>query len=522
MKPLYRPAYDYKREFDRTPEELAYPFEGDFSFDLSNLTHSACFRRLQGKTQLFPEMENDYFRNRLTHSVEVADIATKIAKKLNHEHPYFKENGININLVRFAGLAHDLGHPPFGHVGERALNKALIAFRKDELNKEKYNTGLRYEGNAQTLRILTKLEKKFVNIAPEGPNRSFPLFAQNEGILEKKDYRIGLNLTYRSLASIIKYDNELMDDNVNSKKGYYKTEKSLVDRIKLNTTGKSAAFLKKNKIKFKTIECSIMDVADDISYTAYDLEDAFKGRFVNMLDFLHNTDDVLLKKIITEFNHSLEKANNENLYQLPFKLYSLDESGIKDFQYVLSYPFIILGWINNPPIPKKDIYKRNNKTHLTEIGRFNVSRELYILSQKLIKNGYFRSYFISQLIKYFIDSIEVEINETIPPLSSVHLNEPAYMVLEAFKQFIFVSQTKSARLQIVDYRGEEIVTLIFQTLIKNPQLLPRDFRTMHENSSEIDKPRVIADYISTMTNRYAIEFYSRLKSENHQSIFKPF
>ncbi|MBI5373326.1 MAG: dNTP triphosphohydrolase [Sphingobacteriales bacterium] len=521
MKPLYTTS-DLTREFARIQDYQSSEFEGDFSFDLSNLTHSACFRRLQGKTQLFPEMENDFFRNRLTHSIEVADIASKIAKKLNHEHIYFKNQEININLVRFAGLAHDLGHPPFGHVGERAINKALINHKNQHFNKKNRDIGLRYEGNAQTLRILSRLEKKFVNISEDGPNKNFPLFAQNEGIIEQTDFRIGLNLTYRSLASILKYDNELTDNNIRNKKGYYKSERDLVEQIKFYTTGKTAAYLRRHHIKFKTIECSIMDIADDISYTAYDLEDAFKGRFVNMLDFLHTTDESLIRKVISEFNDSLKKANNDDLYEKEFSLLTLDKSGIEDFQYILSYPFLHLGWIDNPVIPKNHIYRKKNQTYLTEIGRFNISSELYIVSQKLIKNGYFRSYFISQLIKYFIDSLEVKVNEDFPALSSVYLSEEAFWVLEALKQFIFISQTKSARLQIVDYRGEEIVTLLFDTLIKNPQLLPRDFRIMYENSMVETRPRIIADYISTMTNRYAIEFYARLKSENHQSIFKPF
>lgn len=521
MKPLYIDS-DRKREFARIQDDLSNEFEGDFSFDLSNLTHSACFRRLQGKTQLFPEMENDYFRNRLTHSLEVSDIATKIAKKLNHEHSYFKVNPININLIRFAGLAHDLGHPPFGHVGERALNKALIEYKKNKFLNIKNNLGLRFEGNAQTLRILSKIEKKFVNIAEDGPNKNFPIFAQNEGVINSTDYRIGLNLTYRSLASIIKYDNELTDNNLTSKKGYYNTEKDLVNRIKQNTTGRSISYLIKNNIKFKTLECSVMDIADDISYTAYDLEDAFKGRFVNMLDLLHTTDEALLLKTIAEFNNSLRKANDENIYTTSFRMIPSDKQGIEDFQYILSYPFLYLGWIDNPAIPREHIHKKKGQTFLTDIGRFNISSELYILSQKLIKSGYFRSYFIAQLIKYFTDSLEIKINENIPALSSVYLSEDSFWVLEALKQFIFISQTKSARLQIVDYRGEEIVSLLFETLIKNPQLLPRDFRIMYENSSPVRQPRIIADYISTMTNRYAIEFYSRLKSENHQSIFKPF
>ena len=119
-------------------------YRTEYSRDYARVLHSPSFRRLQNKTQLFPSQESDFFRNRLTHSLEVSQIAKSIALKLKSENP-----GLNIvpEVCEIAGLVHDIGHPPFGHNGEAALDECML------------NCG-GFEGNAQTLRVLTRLEKK--------------------------------------------------------------------------------------------------------------------------------------------------------------------------------------------------------------------------------------------------------------------------------------------------------------------------------------------------------------------------
>lgn len=143
LPPLYTQA-DYQRE-RLTPKQA--PYRSDFRRDYARILHCPSFRRLQGKTQLFPGIESDFFRNRLTHSLEVAQVAKAIALRLNLEHDYFKDNPIDVDLIETAALSHDIGHPPFGHTGEKAL---------DDCMKGKGG----FEGNAQTLRILARLEKK--------------------------------------------------------------------------------------------------------------------------------------------------------------------------------------------------------------------------------------------------------------------------------------------------------------------------------------------------------------------------
>jgi len=137
--PLYTEDDKRHRQDNSEPDACRSPFRRDYA----RLIHSSTVRRLQGKTQSFSGVESDFFRTRLAHSLEVAQIAKSIANRIN-QHPdypdYFKTNHLDLDLVEFAGLAHDLGHPPFGHLGERALNECI-------------RTDGGFEGNAQSLMI---------------------------------------------------------------------------------------------------------------------------------------------------------------------------------------------------------------------------------------------------------------------------------------------------------------------------------------------------------------------------------
>jgi dGTPase len=277
---LYTPG-DFLRRLDRNPSASGFspsePYRSDFRRDYARLVHSAAFRRLNGKTQLFPGIESDFFRNRLTHSLEVAQVAKSIAIKLNHEYSFFKDRPIDTDLVEIAGLAHDLGHPPFGHNGELALDRCMIE-----------SGG--FEGNAQTLRILARLEKKATSdksgngVTPDG-----------------EDLRFGLDLCMRTMASVLKYDRPIpkrrsLETYAHPEKGYYESEAEIVQQIKEQVL-RGAPF----EGKFKTIECQIMDVADDIAYSTYDLEDAFKAGLLTPMDLLA-APKRLLEKVVAEVN----------------------------------------------------------------------------------------------------------------------------------------------------------------------------------------------------------------------------
>lgn len=454
------------------------PYRHDFRKDYARLIHCAAFRRLVGKTQLFPGWESDFFRNRLTHSLEVAQIAKSIATKINSEHPYFLKNPVNTDLVEIAGLAHDLGHPPFGHNGELALDYCMRNFGG-------------FEGNAQTLRILTRIEKKATS-DPDG---------YGVGI-RGNDLRFGLDLTARALAAILKYDNVIPIRRRVSKsshkvvKGYYASEIETVRWIK-------KCVVKNRRItgKFKSIECQIMDVADDIAYSTYDLEDAFRGQLLTPIEMLA-AENELVDEVVDEINsHNDFRVSNvevrTELLRVFFESIAPDEkllSAIENSEYV----------------------------DLHEIVQFVLRR--YRTSNQTARIGYGRTQLTSDLVGSFIGGVEVTLNKSQPALSEVKLNSATRKTVEVLKRFAFVALIKSARLKVAEIRGQEIVETIFAKLSSDDgyHLLPSDYcRWYVRLRKRSEQMRVICDFVAGMTDRYAIEFYSRLTSETSHSIFKP-
>ena len=500
MSCLYRDE-DKKRLIEKDEPQ----HRSAFRRDNGRLIHSASFRRLQGKTQLFPSYESDFFRNRLTHSLEVAQIAKGIAEYINEseEYPFFKDdNRINLDLVETAALAHDLGHPPFGHNGEKALD-----------NKMKDCGG--FEGNAQTLRILTKLEKKEIL---DGSYKSKPLTSDG------KDNRGGLNCTYRTLASVLKYDDMIpktRDMSADLCKGYYYTEEDLVNKIK------NHVIRSPQTEKFKTIECHIMDVADDIAYCTYDLEDALKAEFLSPL------------KILTSSNRLLEKVAKKACKYCDLAEFK-NEDVLRSLKRIF-HKFLATGIEQ----AKKDLKDRDPK-NVDSLAILS-SSYLFKNSEKICCDGYHRTHHTSEMVHHLMSNIKVEINDKEPALSVVSLKDESRIDVEVLKHYNYEAVIDSARLRISEYRGQEIVETIFDAIAdefegieesfdlfsnnlgqgtikdkKGPSLLPEDFRRLYDGFAfAADKNRAICDFIACMTDRYAIEFYGRLKSENPQTIFKP-
>ncbi|RWQ13600.1 dGTP triphosphohydrolase [Mesorhizobium sp.] len=453
-------ADDFRRPVDSNDGQAA-DYRPPFMRDYGRMIHSASFRRQQGKTQVFPGHESDFFRNRLTHSLEVAQIAEGIADRVNHAYELEGDDKIDGRLCAAAGLVHDIGHPPFGHNGERALDTEMLEFGG-------------FEGNAQTLRILARLEKKVTYDKPVAG-----------------DIRAGMNLCFRTLAAILKYDNEIPEkrpDGSKVKKGYFQSERPIVDEIK-------RAVLRGKELpantKFKTVECSIMDLADDIAYSVYDLEDSLKAGFLTPAIVLASPPR-LLERVAQSVTKELERPCSE--------------------ADILSVFAEVFG----------DIITDEPKA-VTKSGAILAFTKAFQASQQLSDISYYRTRLSSALVHEFIGGARFEPNKDNPALSKVFLSNDLEMKVEILKQYTYESIIYSARVKLGEYRGTRLVSDLFKALVgdKGYVLMPDDVRERFQATDDkAIQARTVCDYVAGMTDRYAMELWARLNSDAAESMFK--
>ena len=240
-------AFDYER-FPRT-EPAGGEYRTVFQIERDRIVFSEPFRRLQSKTQVFQSGEYDFYRTRLTHSIEVAKIGRSICEYLRQASPFLDAGCfIDPDLTEAVGLAHDLGHPPFGHIGERKLN-ALMAEHGG------------FEGNAQTLRILTEL----IYERPDRTKGIAPSRALLDGVMKYKALR-------REHAA---HNGEAPDNHF-----LYDDQHGWRDAVLGAAADADAPEAPDALNNRRSIECQIMDWADDSAYSLHDIVDGAHARYL--------------------------------------------------------------------------------------------------------------------------------------------------------------------------------------------------------------------------------------------------
>jgi len=358
----------------RLNKEANSKYRSPFQRDRDRIIHSASFRRLKHKTQVFVNTEGDHFRTRITHSIEVAQIARSIAKYLK----------LNEDLAETLSLAHDLGHTPFGHAGEEALDDCM----------EDYGG---FDHNLQTLRIVMFLENKYFKFK-------------------------GLNLTIETLEGLLKHNGPIEDTNLVNKLIGLKTFKN---KIKYNT--------------YPSLEAQISSISDDIAYNNHDIQDGINANLFKLeelmeIDFFRNI-YMNYKKKINKTNYKIAS------YQI-----------IRD-----SIDLMIRDLLNNT---QKNLKK------------------MKIKSAKNVSS-------CKELLVCFSDEIQISERE--------------------IKSFLRHKMYDNKSVLKKNQRGKMIIRKLFKLIKSNP----RKFFTKDQLTK--DKYRAISDFISGMTDRYAINLYNENK-----------
>jgi len=221
----------------RRHPEPSHPYRNDFQRDRDRVVHARAFRRLEAKTQVFTRRYSDHFRNRLTHTIEVAQISRTVAAQL----------GLNVDLVEALALVHDIGHPPFGHAGEKALDGAMRQH------------GLSFDHNLHALRIVEDFELRYASFR-------------------------GLNLTFEVREGIIKHSRE------------YRAEEH----------PELAEYLLDQR---PPLEAQLIDLADEIAYSTADLDDGYEARLLAVEQITSNVSlfDGCYREVQALYSNAAEK-----------------------------------------------------------------------------------------------------------------------------------------------------------------------------------------------------------------------
>ena len=371
----------------RLHAERMSSFRSPFQRDRDRIIHSSAFRRLKHKTQVFVEHEGDYYRTRLTHSIEVAQVARTISGVL----------GLNTDLAEAIALAHDLGHTPFGHTGEDALGALMAPYGG-------------FDHNAQALRIVTRLEQHYADFD-------------------------GLNLTWESLEGIAKHNGPVIGPNADEKHAgplpYALAEVNGAWDLELHTHASA--------------EAQVAAIADDVAYSHHDLHDGLRSG-------LFSEDDLM----------------------------DLPVTGPAFAEVDALYPGL-------------DKMRRRHEALRRVFGR--MVEDVIAVAQGRLEAARPQS----------VDDIR-QMGTTI-----IRFSKPLYQELKAIRSFLFHRMYRAPSVMAVRVKVTQVVNELFTAFIADPSLLPPEWQAAVQGAqTDTELARVIADYVSGMTDRFAIQEHARL------------
>lgn len=367
--------------------EAMSTFRSPFQRDRDRIIHSSAFRRLKHKTQVFIEHEGDYYRTRLTHSIEVAQVARTLAGAL----------GLNTELAEAIALAHDLGHPPFGHTGEDALCDLMAPYGG-------------FDHNAQALRIVSRLERHYADFD-------------------------GLNLTWETLEGIAKHNGPVADAQGAPLKG---------DALPYALVECNAGF-DLELHGFASAEAQVAAIADDIAYNHHDLHDGLRSGLFSESD--------LMDLPIT----GPAFAEVDRLYPGLEGMRRRHEALRRVFGIMVEDVLLVAG---------------------TRLGPADLNS--------------------AQDIR--------DLNLTI-----IRFSDRLFRELKVIRQFLFTRMYRAP--SVVEMRAQVtgIVRDLFPLFMEQPRHLPTEWRRDVDTAdSETELARIVADYVSGMTDRFAIQEHARL------------
>jgi predicted deoxyguanosinetriphosphate triphosphohydrolase len=525
-----------KGEVDKIPMERSEIYK-----DLGKLIHLGQFRRLGGRTQVFSNHSN-LLRSRLTHSLEVSNVGVQLSrmffsalaeKNLSvSNNPIEKQislgNKIN-DLVMFSCLAHDIGHPPFAHAGERALQ----SFSCDEISQEnRENRGIRkFDSNIQNLRLLTKIhpygifnEISFTNASidsvlkekPYGPFQKEikPLSAEEQKIIE-------VSIKTGTYLKKIDYVSQMNGWNAS-----LKNDGKLKDSVSIDLN--SEFMLIRHPVTY------LMEVADDISYISADLEDALKHRYLTEKFVIGMLDDFKIKPYDQKdqkdqkfWKDIFDEARNKNNYEgVKSSLIKVMLDGINNqFKSIVEYysipknfweltkgsydqedkPTLIEFIINMPLILFDHAVKNWDKE--SEFGNL-----LYLKENPIYKNLYFKGSDLYKfkkkvLTKRLTSCREVVNGDSHAKLIVEKLVESLVPVLPATWNKKSIKKFKEDIIKIIGYFSEEYSNFIWDKIDEIDKIDKID-KDLEICSSDINNS--IIDFIASMSDDYARQMYDEL------------